>query len=315
MSYESEMLKSLRMPIRKEVEKALLQALFKHNGVIKEFGAGEEIVQEIANDFGLTEKQKAAYLETIYRKENRLKKSYLWHRLLFRAADSLAKENLVSHPTETFRLTNQREWMLTEKGFDVALKLLNIPNSKKEFLSTKSYEVQKVVKKLKKSKRPSHYDPIDNEKKTSKKITESRLRKRGFRWAIIEAYDYKCAICGMKIISPDTLQWEVEAAHIVPHRLNGKDDIWNGLALCHLHHWAFDVGWFTLLDNYSVQLSSKIQHLPLEFGKFGGIDFLKNFISNESPIFLPQEKEFYPHKSSLLWHREKIFNFYNEVTI
>lgn len=225
MSYESEMLKSLKMPVRKEVEKALLEAFYKHNGVIKEFGAGEQIVDELADNFKLTEKQRDAYLETIYRKENRLKKSYLWHRLLFRAADSLANENLISRPTETFRLTNQREWMLTEKGFDVALKLLDIPNSKKEFLSTKSYEVQKIVKKIKKSKRPVHYDPIDSEKRITTKITESKLRKRGFRWAVIEAYDFKCAICGMKINSPDGHQWEVEAAHIVPHKINGKDDI------------------------------------------------------------------------------------------
>lgn len=313
MSYESEMLKSLKMPVRKEVGKALLEVLYKHNGVIKEFSAGEQIVDELADSFRLTEKQKSAYLETIYRKENRLKKSYLWHRLLFRAADSLANENLVSRPTETFRLTNQREWMLTEKGFDVALNLLNIPNSKKEFLSTKSYEVQKIVKKIKKRKRPEHYNPIDSEKKITTKITESKLRKRGFRWAVIEAYDFKCAICGMKINSPDGHQWEVEAAHIVPHKVNGKDDIWNGLALCHLHHWAFDVGWFTLHDDYSVQMSSKIQLLPLEFGIFGGSNFLKDFITNGSVIFLPQEEEFYPHKSSLYWHRENIYSFYNTV--
>ena len=93
----------------------------------------------------------------------------------------------------------------------------------------------------------------------------------------------------------------------------GKDDIWNGLALCHLHHWAFDVGWFTLLDNYSVQISSKIQFLPSDFGKFGGTNFLRDFISNDTAIFLPQEKVFYPHKSSLHWHRLNIFNFYNKV--
>jgi predicted restriction endonuclease len=313
MSYESEMLKSFKMPVRKEVEKALLEVLYKHNGVIKEFSAGEQIVDELADNFRLTEKQRTAYLKTIYRKEKRLKKSYLWHRLLFRAADSLANDNLISRPTETFRLTNQREWMLTEKGFDAALKLLDIPNSKKEFLSTKSYEVQKIVKKLKKGKRPLRYDPIDSEKKTTTKITESKLRKRGFRWAVIEAYDFKCAICGMKINSPDSHQWEVEAAHIVPHKINGKDDIWNGLALCHLHHWAFDVGWFTLLDNYSVQISSKIQLLPSDFGKFGGTNFLRDFISNNTAIFLPQEKVFYPHKSSLHWHRLNIFNFYNKV--
>jgi hypothetical protein len=288
MSYESDMLKSLRMPLRTEVEKALLEALYKHNGVIKEFGAGEQIVNELAENFKLTEEQKTVYLKTIYRKENRLKKSYLWHRLLFRAADSLANKNLISRPTETIRLTNQKEWMLTEKGIDMALKILDIPTSNKEFLSTKTYEVQKEVKKLKKKKRPSYYDPIDKKKKISKKITEFKIRKRSFRAAVIEAYNFKCAICGMIINSPDNHQWEVEAAHIVPHKMNGKDDIWNGLALCHLHHWAFDVGWFTLLDNYSVKISSKIQFLPFEFGKFSETNFLKDFISRDSTVFLPQ---------------------------
>src|SRR5215207_1700104 len=118
MSYERKMLEGLKMPNQKEVEQALLRSLFNNNGVIKEFGAGEKIVEEIASDFGLNEEQQTAYLETIYKKENRLKKSYLWHRLLFRAADSLAKEKLVSRPTQTILLTNKKEWMLTEEGYN-----------------------------------------------------------------------------------------------------------------------------------------------------------------------------------------------------
>ncbi len=44
MSYESKMLKDLKMPTRKEVEQALLKSLLNHNGVIKEFGSGEKIL-------------------------------------------------------------------------------------------------------------------------------------------------------------------------------------------------------------------------------------------------------------------------------
>ncbi len=55
------------------------------------------------------------------------------HRLLYRAADTLAKEKLVSRPTSTMLLTNKKEWMLTENGFDEALKLLKIPQHKKNF--------------------------------------------------------------------------------------------------------------------------------------------------------------------------------------
>ena len=99
------MLEQFAMPTLAEVAQALLRSLLKHGGVIKEFGSGQEIVDEIANEFGLDKHQRSAFLETIYRKENRAKKSLLWHRLLFRAADSLANGNLVSRPTQTFQLT------------------------------------------------------------------------------------------------------------------------------------------------------------------------------------------------------------------
>jgi hypothetical protein len=115
------MLAQLAMPTRQQVEQALLRALLKHGGVVKEFGSGEVIVSELPDKCALTELQRSAYLETTYRKQNRLKKSNLWNRLLFRAADSLAKQNLVTRPTETILLTHKREWMLTERGFDQAL--------------------------------------------------------------------------------------------------------------------------------------------------------------------------------------------------
>jgi hypothetical protein len=306
MSYEGKMLTELNMPPRKEVEQALLIVLFKHNGAIKEFGSGEEIVDEIADGFGLNKEQRTAFLETIYRKENRVKKSLLWHRLLFRAADNLAKEKLISRPTQTMKLTSKREWMLTESGFDKALKLLNIPAANKDFLLIKSYEVQKIVTKLKETRRPENYDPFDKKKRTSKTTRETTLRARGFRQAIIEAYDYKCAVCGLKIPSPDSSSWEVEAAHIVPHRAMGKDDIWNGLALCHLHHWAFDVGWFTLLDDYRVQFSAKVNSLPVDFGRIGSFEILK-FSNNQSRIQLPSRTELYPHYNAISWHRQNIF--------
>lgn len=308
MSYEGKMLEDLAMPSRKEVEHVLLKTLFKHNGVIKEFATGEEIVNEIADEFRLKENQRTAVLERIYRKENRIVKTPLWHRLLYRAADSLAKEKLVSRPTSTILLTNRKEWMLTESGFDEALKLLKIPIAQKEFLPIKSFEVQKIIKKLYETERPENYNPFDKGKKIATITRESAIRNRGFRQAVIEAYDCKCAVCGLKINSPDTLSWEVEAAHIVPNSLKGKDDLWNGVALCHLHHWAFDVGWFTLLDDYKIQLSSKAKNLPNNFGRMGKYEIIHSILSQERPILLPDRTEIYPHKNSIQWHRENIFH-------
>ena len=308
MSYERKMLAQLAMPRRRDVEQALLRVLLMDSGAIKDFSSGQPIVGEIADEFQLSEAQRSAFLETIYRKENRVKRALLWHRLLFRAADALAKQKMVSRPSETLQLTNKREWMLTERGLDAALRVCDIPSDKKDCLRTKSFEVQKIVKTLK--ERPpatKDYDPFDTSKKTRRTTTEAVLRNRGFRQAVTEAYRHKCAVCGLKISSPDSLIWEVEAAHIVPHRSFGRDDICNGIALCHLHHWAFDVGWFTLLDDYKIQVSAQAYCLPADCGRIERFEFFRSLRRKKERIALPSTNQILPHPNAMRWHRENIF--------
>lgn len=307
MSYEGDMLIKLGMPPKRAVEEALLKTLVKHNGSIKEFAEGEKIVEEMANQFSLKEEQRTAVLERIYKKENRVVKTPLWHRLLYRAADSLAKNNLITNPSTTFHLINKKEWMLTEDGYDKALSLMKIPSNQKEFLQVKSYEVQSIANKIIKSKRPDNYNPVDIHRKKKTLTKEQSIRVRGFRQAVIESYDCKCCICGLKIKSPNNLYWEVEAAHIVPHSLLGKNDIWNGLALCSLHHWAFDVGWITLSDDFKMMISSKYDDIENDYGKMGDFDILKNGVFENKPILLPEVDSLFPHKNSIMWHRENIF--------
>jgi putative restriction endonuclease len=197
--------------------------------------------------------------------------------------------------------------MLTEKGFDEALMVCDIPTARKDELSTKSYEVQQIVKKLAEASTPENYNPIDKNKKVTTTTQESALRTRGFRQAVIEAYSYRCAVCGFKIKSPDSLTWEVQAAHIVPNSSLGRDDICNGIALCHLHHWAFDVGWFTLLDNHKLQVSQQIDRLPPGIGKIGGFEFFRELSKKRAKICLPDRGEIYPHPNALGWHRQNVF--------
>jgi len=308
MSYESKILQQLKMPSRKQVEQVLLRVLLKHGGVIKEFGSGQDVVDEIANEFKLDEIQRTAYLKTIYHEENRIKKAYVWHRLLFRAADSLSKEKYVSRPTLTYQLTNKKEWMLTESGLDEALKLSNIPPQKKAILPIKSFEVQKIVNRIKELPRPDNYEPFDKEKKSIKVTRETILRTRGFRQAVIEAYCYRCAVCGMKLNTPDSLSWEVEAAHIVPHSAQGRDDLLNGLALCHMHHWAFDVGWYTLQNDYTIKISPKVHSLPPDFGMFGEYSFLRELLNKCIKIYLPKRAGLHPHHNAILWHQQNVFH-------
>jgi hypothetical protein len=296
------------MPNRKDVEQSLLCVLLRNGGAIKDFSSGQPIVDQIAGEFALSAPQRSAFLETIYRKQNRVKKALLWHRLLFRAADSLAKQNLVSRPTQTIQLTSKREWMLTEKGLDEALKISDVPQPRKKCVQTKSFEVQKIVKRLKEFP-PSRkdYNPFDTTKRTKQTAKQSLLRNRGFRQAVTEAYQFKCAVCGLKISSPDSLIWEIEAAHIVPHRSLGRDDICNGIALCHFHHWAFDVGWFALLDDYKIQVCALVSSLPFDCGRMQSYELFQALKQRGARIALPSRTEIHPHPIAMQWHRENVF--------
>ena len=308
MSYEGDMLERLRMPDKTDVAQAVLRSLFYHNGTIKAFTDNEDIVVEIANEFELNEEQRTAELETVYRKENRIKKANLWNRLLFRAADVLAVKQLVSRPSDTAKLTGNKEWMLTELGYDTVLKQLHMPKEQKENLPVRSYEVQKIVKTITAKPCPKSYSPIEQQKKSISLTTkEVKLRRRGFRQAVIEAYDFRCAICGLKLHIPLTQHWEVEAAHIVPHSVNGKDDVWNGIALCHFHHWAFDVGWFAILDDFQIIPSKYADSLDAQTGVMHGTSLFERFLVNNVHIQLPSNRNCFPHVNSLTWHRENIF--------
>ena len=55
-------------------------------------------------------------------------------------------------------------------------------------------------------------------------------RDQGFRRIVIKAYDHRCALCGVRIITPEQ-HTVVDAAHIVPWSRSRNDDIRNGMAL------------------------------------------------------------------------------------
>lgn len=65
------------------------------------------------------------------------------------------------------------------------------------------------------------------------------VRSPAFRRVVIQAYDYRCAATGVRIITP-TGEALVEAAHIHPFSESGDDDPRNGLALSRDIHWAMD---------------------------------------------------------------------------
>lgn len=90
----------------------------------------------------------------------------------------------------------------------------------------------------------------------------SRLvRSAAFKRKVRSAYDDACGICGSERQSPIGNP-EIEAAHVYPKSEGGRDIVLNGIGLCKLHHWAFDVGWLAISDDYEVIVreTDELQH-------------------------------------------------------
>ena len=114
---------------------------------------------------------------------------------------------------------------------------------------------------------------------------------------LLREYDYACAVCDMKFRIDDL--YEAQAAHIVPKRLSGTDDPRNGLALCRTHHWAFDVGLFSLTSGYEILVSPLVERA--ESHKFELLS-----LAGES-IRIPEREVIIPHPKAVNWHRENVF--------
>ena len=79
-----------------------------------------------------------------------------------------------------------------------------------------------------------HAEPL-----TAREPPPAWVRDPAFRRVVTEAYDWRCAATGLRVLLP-TGESMVEAAHIHPFCEAGDDDPRNGLALAPNIHWAFD---------------------------------------------------------------------------
>jgi len=149
------------------------------------------------------------------------------------------------------------------------------------------------------------YDPSENyarkvirqleQLKPIEKEQELILRSYIFKKAVLEIYDGRCAISGMKIEFNQNVSI-VDACHIVPFAQSYDDTITNGLALSPTMHRAFDRGLIAVSDDYRVLVHP---HLIDYFPQFG----IRQFVHQE--IKLPTDSRFYPSAEKLRQHRRR----------
>jgi putative restriction endonuclease len=83
--------------------------------------------------------------------------------------------------------------------------------------------------------RPDDPEETDLRRRYATRIFQQRLHQTAFRERVLEAYERHCAVCRLR------RDQFLEAAHILPDKHpSGEPLISNGLALCKLHHAAFD---------------------------------------------------------------------------
>lgn len=138
------------------------------------------------------------------------------------------------------------------------------------------------------------FDPMPRERVLL--LTKRKIRDRLFRRRVLDAYDCRCALTGMKLINGGG-RAEAEAAHIMPVEADGPDHVSNGLALSGTVHWMFDRGLVSLSDAGEILLSSKIND----------IDGVSKLIYANRRAKFPIAEDRRPHPRYLSWHRENCF--------
>jgi putative restriction endonuclease len=118
---------------------------------------------------------------------------------------------------------------------------------------------------------------------------KNRLHQRSFRERVLEAYRSKCTVCRLKHLEL------LDAAHIIPDtEPESKPTVDNGLALCKLHHAAFDSFIIGITPDFRIEIRSDVlEEHDGPMLKHGLIEL------HGSNIILPAQKNNWPNRDYL----------------
>ena len=139
--------------------------------------------------------------------------------------------------------------------------------------------------------------PFDDAVDRATMLVSRKVRNRQFRKRVLDAYDGRCALTGMKLINGRG-RVETQAAHIMSVEAGGPDATSNGLALSGTVHWMFDRGLISLGDDGDILLSRKIND----------VEGVRKLIYADCRARLPSSATHRPHCRYLQWHRAARFN-------
>lgn len=139
---------------------------------------------------------------------------------------------------------------------------------------------------------------LDFEANLSSSSKKKATRDPKFRKRIMEAYEYRCAICDFSVRMENT-PIALEAAHIKWFQAGGPDIETNGLALCSLHHKLLDRGALAIGRDLKIIISEKAN------GHAGFEEWVLRY--DGKPLRAPRNKDFAPNPDFTNWHIREVF--------
>jgi putative restriction endonuclease len=126
----------------------------------------------------------------------------------------------------------------------------------------------------------------------------TRLHQRSFRERVLAAYQSQCALCRLRHLEL------LDAAHIIPDREpDSRTTVDNGIALCKLHHAAFDSFILGITPDYIIEVREDVldEHdgPMLQHGLQG---------MHQSQLILPRNKNWWPDRDLLETRYERFRN-------
>lgn len=118
------------------------------------------------------------------------------------------------------------------------------------------------------------------------------VRDPAFRNVVTEAYDWRCAASGLRMVLT-TGESLVEAAHIHPFKEAGDDDPRNGLALTPDMHWAMDKHLIAPGEDLKWHVSPLLDRRIRDYEPLVRLD--------GQPLILPNIRRYTPKAESLAW--------------
>ncbi len=84
------------------------------------------------------------------------------------------------------------------------------------------------------------------------RVVRERLHQPVFRAQVLAAYDNRCALCRLRH------RELLDAAHIRSDSLGGEPVVTNGIAMCKIHHAAFDSLMMAVRPDYAIEVRQDV---------------------------------------------------------